>query len=1103
MLKSILYQYYKKYKIKTNFAVHYILFAFLFCFTTTIVSQPKITWNLEPSPIYSNLKQLQIIDDTTLFALGSQIITLRGNSWQIMRPQPAAAHNLMYVLSDSAVWIAVTTVYQESKLFFYNGKKWEEVFNPLANTINSIRFKNEMFGAICGLGEIAVYHNGKWEYLNPPDAGNLKQINFVNDSTLLVLATKKGVFQYNSKVWKFIKGSQNAKILKVFNNKIYFIADSLLLQIEADTSFILSSNNLLNKVNSFDIFGNGNLTAVGDSGMILNYNDKIWSRQDSPVNYRLNSVKMLSDTSGWIVGNEGTILKYGSKINKSNVPGWKGFAKRTLYATAKMIDDEYGVVFDDFNNDGLVDIFTCGLFEANHLYINNGNGLLINESEKRGVSGLTKKESNELNLGACAGDLDNDGDDDLYVTVLNGGNKIYKNVGDGYFVDYSSISGGIGQKSDRTNSCAFADVDNDGDLDIFIANENSSNRLYLNNGAGIFNEETKKAGLQSAGGGTGCSFGDIDNDGDVDLYVGNWSRKNILYKNLLVESGTLLFEDITDTAMVGGKSFTKSNGVVFADIDNDADLDLFVTNRKTSNRLYINDGKGIFTDETEKLIGKDSLESYGAVIEDFNGDGARDIYLSNVGENIFYKNVANKYFKDKTIKYGAKISGYSTGSAAGDLDNDGDLDLYIANYVGKGSAILTNKLDSQKFIKLKLNGIENNRNGIGTKVYIYQDGAVDKISALVCFSEIRAGSGYASMNETVKTIPIPKYKYVSAKIIFPLGKVKIINHIKVGSVISISDVNGIKKYMLLVKQRFFKLIFDSHKLFELLKWIFIFVLIGYSSLRGYKRYDWTVHFIVISSLLLLTAYFIQHNYLEYENILFSTILPLTSVIITIVLLHLYYERERVKHVAAFEQAQIREKLSRDLHDDLASTISSIGIYLTLIKYAIKNDDGKIRKLIGKTEKLVGDASSSITDLIWAIKPRPESLANLLVRINENFASLFREKGIKFKSFSNIVGDDIFLESKIKQNVYLIIKESLNNILKYAEAKNVKVNFENKETEIVILIEDDGLGFNIDEAKTKGHGLVNMSKRAEEINAEFNIKSVNKKGTKIVLILKIT
>ncbi len=156
------------------------------------------------------------------------------------------------------------------------------------------------------------------------------------------------------------------------------------------------------------------------------------------------------------------------------------------------------------------------------------------------------KEVQEYNLGACAGDFDNDGNIDLYVSSLNSKNKLFKNIGDGFFVDYTSIANAGGAEEDRSNSVITADVNNDGSLDIFITNETTTNRLLMNNGAGIFNEITVEAGLKTEHGGTGASFADIDNDGDLDLYVANWSRTNILYKNQLIENGSIYFIDVSE-----------------------------------------------------------------------------------------------------------------------------------------------------------------------------------------------------------------------------------------------------------------------------------------------------------------------------------------------------------------------------------------------------------------------------------------------------------------------------------------------------------------------------------------------------------------------------
>ena len=314
-------------------------------------------------------------------------------------------------------------------------------------------------------------------------------------------------------------------------------------------------------------------------------------------------------------------------------------------------------------------------------------------------------------------------------------------------------------QKDRTNSIITGDVDNDGDLDIFITNEYSTNRLYLNNGAGLFTE-TDSVGLKTYGGGMGCSFGDIDKDGDIDLFVTNWSKKNKLYKNMLIETGKLFFNDITEKAGVGGLNYTKSNAVVFSDIDNDADLDLFVTNRKHSNRLYLNNADGTFSDVTEEYIGLDSLKSYGAVIADFDGDGFKDIYVNNVGANTFYKNVKGKKFIDETEKYGIGINGYNTGSALGDFDNDGDLDIYLSNFYGGSSCFLINSMEKNNSVFFKVSCYKNNINGIGSKISIF-----DTKDSLICFEEINSGEGYSSMNQLFYPINIGDREKVNVRII--------------------------------------------------------------------------------------------------------------------------------------------------------------------------------------------------------------------------------------------------------------------------------------------------------------------------------------------------
>jgi signal transduction histidine kinase len=215
---------------------------------------------------------------------------------------------------------------------------------------------------------------------------------------------------------------------------------------------------------------------------------------------------------------------------------------------------------------------------------------------------------------------------------------------------------------------------------------------------------------------------------------------------------------------------------------------------------------------------------------------------------------------------------------------------------------------------------------------------------------------------------------------------------------------------------------------------------------------------------------------------------------------LYDEREKLKQASVFEQEQIRVRLSRDLHDDLASTVSTIGIYLALIKYRISKSDIKLHKFIEKSEALVSETTSSITDLIWAINPRPESIDNLLLRFSKNFMELFMEKNIEF-NIVNKLDHRYILQPKVKQNVYLILKEALNNILKYANPNKVTLKAIINHKDIYISIEDNGIGFDLEKMRSKGNGLTNMQKRAEEIAAKLTISSKQGEGTKCQLILK--
>ena len=1055
--------------------------------------QNHLYWHQIKPPLFADFTQIATTGTDSLLIAGKKLLVYNRRQWQLFDPQPPCQIKKMRVIAPNQIYVSNVTPYQDSDLFFWNGKIWQKIAHPLANNLNDMFFTDAQNGVLVSYGEIAVLKNGIWRHIPPPNNHNLGGV-VVFQKHIFTLIPPFGLYKYEDKHWQLIPQTQKVKKLIIRNNKLFVLGNHYLGKIHHRKLEILSNHKLWQDINDIDLIDQ-KIVGVGNGGLIINWTPQKLSYENSGVKENLLQITHYNNQM-WIIGNEGTILNLKSGKPIPTKSYWKGFKQLTFNQKAKITDDEYSVVAADFNNDGLVDIFTAGLFEEDRLYINQGDLRFINRAKAFGLTQLQDQKTHELNLGACAGDLNHDGYIDLYISVLNGKNLIYKNINGKYFVNYSKISGATGLDTDRSNACIMGDVDGDGDLDIFVANEFSTNRLYLNNGVGIFKEITAQSGLKTVEGGNSASFSDYDRDGDLDLMVTNWSHTNKLYKNMLKETGRLFFKDVSASAGIKGQAYDKSNAVIFADLNNDAYPDLFITNRKTSNRLYINNKDGTFKDRTTQLIGLDSMASYGAVITDFDGDGYKDIYISNVGENKFYKNIEGIY-KDLTQKYGAQLKGYSTGSALADFDNDGDLDIYVANYVGAGSTLYENNADTTKFYKINIESYLNNYQAIGSKISVY-----DSQNNLETYDEITSGSGYVSMNNPQPVLAIPKLP-ATIKIEFPNGQ-SISRKIDAGSqkILTVTDVSLIRKYTQQFLQKFKQNILDPHLLSANIKFLIILIILFYSSKRGMKKLGWSIKFAIISSLIIGIFYYSNYSHFQYQNFVFSTLLPFSAVLVLIFLLHYYFERQIIKKEAELKQKEIKQKISRNLHDDLGATLSSVGLYNAMIQQQVKAYPA-IRDLTRKSEILLEEATETVTDLIWSIQPQTETLQSIMLRLLNNFKPLFDTQKTKLEiSWQENNLKEIKLQDLLKQNTFLILKEALNNALKYAQATHISVQIKSKNKWLSISILDNGQGFNLKQKQFSGRGLQNMRNRAQEMpQGSFEIDS-GVSGTKITFQFKL-
>lgn len=282
-----------------------------------------------------------------------------------------------------------------------------------------------------------------------------------------------------------------------------------------------------------------------------------------------------------------------------------------------------GATFADIDNDGDLDGFVVNWYNKNNLaYINDGTGKFTQVLKGIWVNHFGYSET------ASFGDYDNDGLIDLYVTNSAGNKKnfLYRNLGAGNM----ELQVGISPVTDlyASRNVSWTDIDSDGDLDLYVTNENGEQEnLYRNDGGGAFEKLTGLVITTDGFNTMSSSWGDIDNDGDLDLFLANVGSKNQLFRN----EGNFVFTRLltTDVSNVNAKSISSA----WADIDNDGDLDLFVTNafqngQRLKNNLYLNDGTGHLTEVTNEIVVMDEGWSYGCAFGDYDNDGFQDLVVA-------------------------------------------------------------------------------------------------------------------------------------------------------------------------------------------------------------------------------------------------------------------------------------------------------------------------------------------------------------------------------------------------------------------------------------------------------------------------------------------
>ena len=504
-----------------------------------------------------------------------------------------------------------------------------------------------------------------------------------------------------------------------------------------------------------------------------------------------------------------------------------------------------GGLFLDFDNDGWIDVFLVdgGSYaeqavarRARHrLFRNRHNGTFED------VTAASNIRHRDFGMGACAGDVDNDGLIDIYITNV-GPNALFRNAGNGRFEEVPKAGGA--DTSLWSTSCAFVDFDRDGDLDLFVTNyvdirpkpgsasagvrnefcgfagppairdychpliyDPSPNVLYRNTGKGTFEDVSKQVGIANyRGNGLGVAVSDIDDDGWPDVFVANDSNPNFLFHNN--KNGT--FTEIAGLAGVAVAADGKARagmGTAFGDFAGTGRPGLIVTNHETEmHSLFLNQGAQLFSDATIRSgIGPATRPyvGFGVVFFDYDNDGRLDVsivngnVMSNVAKvraggkfqqrKLLLRNDTGEHFVDvtKTAGPGFALDGIGRALAAGDVDNDGDLDLLVTNNSERVNLLLNDGGNANNSVLVQVIGTKSNRSAIGTKLTL-TTGQRRQVR------EVVSGASYLTQNDLRAHFGIGRATVAERlEVRWPDGSTEVIPTLAANQIVTIQQGKGL------------------------------------------------------------------------------------------------------------------------------------------------------------------------------------------------------------------------------------------------------------------------------------------------------------------------
>lgn len=434
----------------------------------------------------------------------------------------------------------------------------------------------------------------------------------------------------------------------------------------------------------------------------------------------------------------------------------------------------WGLTIEDFNGDGKLDIVAANNGEENVLYVGQGDLQFVGEPLPGGPT------NTEV---ACPIDFDQDGDLDLVCGCWGQPRYVLENDGQGGFEIVTEEVGLAPEEKARCAGIAVGDVDGDGDPDLYAGGFARGDVLLLNEGPGLFvpgPEETPYAGLRRT---EHVMFVDVDADGDLDLFTSAFGTGN----HFLINEGEGQFREATND--LGLRDHGANLGAAFFDYDNDNDLDLFLCSGgwgPAPNRLWQNVGEGLFRPATVGSGLHEEEATFGCAVGDVDLDGDLDLFVAENGPpHHLYLNQGDRTFVEDTPTELADIEGSIIGACLADLDDDGDPDLVVAVRDG-ASRIFRNALDSKAWLKVRPVA-KGHKCTVGALVRVFDAGHLGEMSHFRGLRQIGLNQGWGTYAPLIAHFGVPADGTYDIEVQFPGGEATIVTGQAAGQTVPVEE----------------------------------------------------------------------------------------------------------------------------------------------------------------------------------------------------------------------------------------------------------------------------------------------------------------------------